>query len=407
MTLSPELKSFIREHLNDDTDRLLLAASRFPGIDVTWATRQILARRQLKDKLPYWYTLDDLIYPSRLSAEQCSSEQTALYKQALLKGNSFCDLTGGLGVDCYYFSQKARIATYVERFPEYCEAARNNFTILQAEHIRVINADAREVASSLQADTFYIDPARRSTNNKRAFALADYEPDILQLKPILLEHSGRLIIKISPMADLGETLRLLPETREIHILSSKNECKELLFLLETPVFYSQQEKVKIFAINLQPGINAPAFTFNLQEEKDSPLITTDTLNTYLYEPHTALLKSGAFKLIAVRYGLYKLHRHSHLYTSPQLIPDFPGRCFIVDETFEFSGKLLKQISRQVSKANLTVRNFPLSVAELRARSGIKEGGDVYLFATTLANEKKVLVKTHKINPDFQFNNSIL
>ncbi len=197
------------------------------------------------------------------------------------------------------------------------------------------------------------------------------------------------------MADLEETLRLLPETREIHILSVKNECKELLFLLENiPSEYSS-EKVKIYALNLPADNQIPVFAFDLQEEKNTPLQTTDSIGKYLYEPNAALLKSGAFKLIAVRYGLQKLHQHSHLYTSSGYLSDFPGRCFIVEETFGFSGKLLKQLNKQIPQANLTTRNFPLSVAELRKRSGIKEGGEIYLFATTLANNQKVIVKTRK------------
>lgn len=395
MFLPTALKSFIREHLNDDTNRLLLTASRFPEIDMPWAITQITARHQIRDKLPSWYIKEDLVFPSRLAAEQCSSEQTALYKQQLMKGRSFCDLTGGLGVDCYYFAQKASSATYIERFSDYCEMARHNFDILKARHIQVVHADVREIVGTLKADTFYIDPARRQNGNKRAFALADYEPDILQLKPILMENTSRLIIKISPMADLEETLRLLPETREIHILSVKNECKELLFILENTQPFLAAEKVKIFATDLRPDRNKTVFTFHLKEEKETPSITTESLGAYLYEPHAALLKSGAFKLIAQRYGLQKLHRHSHLYTSTVFAADFPGRCFEIEDIWEFSGKLLKQANRLIPQANLTVRNFPLSVAEIRKRSGIKEGGNLYLFATTLANEQKVLIKTHK------------
>lgn len=394
MQLSPELKSFIREHASDNIDRLLLQASRYPGIDVPFAVNQILARRQVKDKLPSWYACDDLIYPSRLSAEQCSSEPTALYKQRLLKGDSLCDLTGGLGVDCSYLARKAGSAVYIERFPEYCEAARHNFAVLQVPFVRIVNSDVYEIISSLQADTFYIDPARRSKDNKRAFALQDCEPDILQLKPILLENARRIIIKISPMADLEETLRLLPETREIHILSVKNECKELLFLLES----EPAKEVSIYAIDLPEKPETPAFVFNLREEKDAPLQLADSIGKYLYEPHAALLKSGAFKLTALRYEVQKLHRHSHLYTSSRPVTAFPGRGFVVEEVFEFSGKLLKQLNKLIPQANLTTRNFPLSVAELRKRSGIKEGGDTYLFATTLSDNRKVIVQTRKINP---------
>ena len=395
MQLTPELKSFIRTHASDDTDRLLLTASRFPGIDIPFAVDQIMARRQIKEKLPTWFANEDLIYPSRLSTEQCSSEQTALYKQQLLKGESFCDLTGGLGVDSYYFAQKASRAIFVERFPEYCQAAMHNFASLKANHIQVMNSDARDIIDSVQADTFYIDPARRSDCNKRLFALTDCEPDILQLKPILLDKAQRVIVKISPMADVEETLRLLPETVEVHILAVKNECKELLFILEDPFADTRKTALKIHVANIVNSSHRQEFIFEPEEEKEAVADTTDTVGKFLYEPHAALLKSGAFKLAALRYNLKKLHRHSHLYTADELCTDFPGRIFEVDETMEFSGKLLKDLSKSIPKANLTTRNFPLSVADLRKRSKIKDGGEVYLFATTLANEKKVIVQAHK------------
>lgn len=395
MSLSPELKAFIREHASDNTDRLLLSASRFPDLNIPLAVEQILSRRQIRDKLPDWYAREDIRYPSRLSAEQCSSGLTARYKQRLMKGETLCDLTGGLGVDSYYFSQKAREVVYIERFADYCSAARHNFSVLKAGNIRVLHADVREILRSLRADTFYIDPARRSDCNQRVYALSDCEPDLLQLKPILLEQTGRLIVKISPMADLEEILRLLPETREIHVLAVKNECKELLFILEDTGL-SCIPGVEIHAVNLRPNLSEQEFTFFLREEKEAVLQAATSVQSYLYEPHAALLKSGAFKLIAQRYHLQKLHRHSHLYTSDRYHSDFPGRCFIVDDIFHFSGKLLKQMGRQFPKANLTIRNFPLSVAELRKRAGIKEGGDLYLFATTLANEQKVIIKTHKV-----------
>lgn len=395
MGLSLQLSDFINAHAADDTDKLLLSASRYPDIDIPFAVDQILARRQIQQKLPLWHSQPGLIYPSRLSAEQCSSEQTALYKQRLLKGNTLCDLTGGLGVDTYYLSQKARQVIYIERFAGYCEAAKHNFDLLKARNIQTINADVREIADTLKADTFYIDPARRADCNKRTYALADCEPDIIRLKPLLLENSQRLIIKISPMADLDETVRLLPETREIHILSVKNECKELLFLLEKEN-HCESGKIEIHAVNLSPDAQEQEFVFRQEEEKAACLQTSQTICQYLYEPNASLLKSGAFKLAALRFGLYKLHRHSHLYTSDTPCPDFPGRVFIVDEILAFSGKLLKQINRKIPQANITTRNFPLTVAEIRKRSGIKEGGEVYLFATTLANEQKVILQVHKI-----------
>lgn len=389
------IKEFIREHLTDNTDKLLLNASRYPGIDVPYAVSQILARRQIKDKLPSWYANEELIYPSRLSTEQCSSEITASYKQQLIAGDCLCDLTGGLGIDSYYFAQKARKVIYIERFPEYCAAANSNFHTLGINNVKILNADARELLNTLNADTFYIDPARRADGNKRIFALADCEPDVIQLKPILLGRAQRLIVKISPMADIDETLRLLPETIEVHILSVKNECKELLFVLEN---HLKTPPITIHAVNYETHRNCQEFLFTPVEEKTAELHIATSVREYLYEPNAAVLKSGAFKLTALRFGMEKLHRHSHLYTSDDFCPDFPGRKFIVQDIFEFSGKLLKQLHKTIPQANITTRNFNLSVADIRKRSNIREGGDIYLLATTLSNNQQVLLCCRKANP---------
>lgn len=388
------MKNYIREHAAADTDKLLLGASRQGDIDVPFAVDQILARRQIRDKLPAWYANEDVVFPSRLSAEQCSSEQTARYKQRLLRGDCLCDLTGGLGADSFYFAEKAREVIYLERFPAYCEAARTNFAALGARNIDVRHTDAREALATLRADTFYLDPARRAGCDRRVFALADCEPDVLQLKPLLLERAERVIVKISPMADLEETRRLLPETREIHVVAVKNECKELLFVLEQPE--GTPGEPLIHAVNLLPEAETAPFVFTPAEERTAAPLLADAPGAYLYEPHAALLKSGAFKLIAQRLGTPKLHRHSHLYTSATLCPGFPGRTFRVERVLPFSGKLLRTLAADYPKANLTTRNFPLSVAEVRKRTGIKEGGDTYLFATTTADEQKILVATHKL-----------
>ncbi len=206
--LSDELREFVRQHADEDTDKLLLQAGRYPSIDIPAATIQIAARRQIREKLPEWYANSGLIFPSRLAAEQCSSEACAAYKQSLLRGENVCDLTGGLGVDSWYFSRKAASVTYIERNPDYCRAAGVNFRMLGAENIRIVEADATVLVGELSADTFYIDPARRATGNRRLFALSDCEPDILALKSLLLPRCTRLIVKTSPMADIGETLRL-------------------------------------------------------------------------------------------------------------------------------------------------------------------------------------------------------
>lgn len=393
MILTPALIDFIRRNENEDTDRLLFSASRHPDIDVPFAVGQILIRRQIRDKLPTWYANRKLIFPSRLSAEQCSSELTATYKQSLITGDTLCDLTGGLGVDSYYFSKAVKQLVYVERNQDYCQAAYSNFNELGAGNIDVRCLDAFEASSMIQADTFYIDPARRGSCNKRLYALTDCEPDILRLKSLLLEKAERVIVKISPMADISETLQLLPETEAIHILSVKNECKELLFILSS----KQSDSVLIHTTNFTSSGEKQDFSFSRDEEKQLDPVFTDEVSTYLYEPNSSILKAGAFKSVSTRFGINKLHPHSHLYHAEFLIDGFPGRTFKIEKVVDFSGKTLKQLHDIYPKANIATRNFSLSVAELRKKSGIAEGGDNYLFATTLRTGKAVIICCQKID----------
>ena len=307
-------------------------------------------------------------------------------------GESLCDLTGGLGIDTFYFSKQIKDVIYTERFPAYCDAAQHNFDIWQAHNILIQNKEAETVAQSIKVDTFYLDPARRGNGNKRMFALADCEPNVLALKPILLENAKRVILKVSPMADVMETLRLLPETKEIHIVSVKNECKELLFILENEL---QQEEPTVITVNFTTTEEKQYFQFQYSAERKQEIVFAKNIRKYLYEPNSSLLKAGAFKLLAEHFAIEKLHQHSHLYTSDSWIEDFPGRKFIVDNTFEFSGKLLKQLSRTLPQANITTRNFNLSVSELRERSKIVEGGNIYLFATTLQPKCPILIQCRK------------
>lgn len=393
MKLTPSAIQFIKEHFNSDLDRLYLSASRYPDIDIPFVVEQIAARRQIQEKLPVWYTNDQLIFPAKITAEQCSSEQTALYKQRLVSTTDrICDLTGGLGIDSYFFSQKVQQVTYIERFQLYSEAARHNFQVLGCGNIIVRTGDSTTLLDSLEETTvFYIDPARRGEGNKRVFALADCEPDLVQLLPLLWEKAFKVIAKISPMADIRQTLSLLPETTSVHILSVKNECKELLFVLEK----ENRQTPQIHCINLFPEKPDSEFIFTLEEEESAPLQTSGSLKAFLYEPNASLLKAGAFKQVSMAYNVSKLAASSHLYTSEELITAFPGRLFRVEEVLPFNGKLCKEIGKKIPKANITTRNFPLSVEELRKRTKIKDGGDIYLFATTLAGNRKVLIKCTK------------
>lgn len=392
MFISPEILDFAREHLNDDPDKLQFQQKKYPDKRVTVAVEQIRARERIRAKLPSWHANTAVFYPSGLATEQCSSEITANYKARLVAGGPLCDLTGGMGVDSYFFSRAASRVTYVEQNPLYCEAACHNFQVLGAGNIEVIHGDATRLAGTLAAETYYIDPSRRTRDNRRLFALADYEPNVLEIKERILSRGSRLIVKMSPMEDISAVASLLPETTGIHVLSVKNECKELLFVLEaTPA----NKAVSVHAVNFTSAGREQHFTFTPEEEKEAPSRLTDSVGRYLYEPNSAILKSGAFKLPATRYALGKLHRHSHLYTGDSLESDFPGRVFQVREVFDFSSKWLKQIAKTLPRANITTRNFKLSADEIRSRGKIKDGGNIYLFATTMNNGKAVVILAEK------------
>ena len=394
--MTPALMAFIQAHLSDDPDRLLLSASRYPEIDMPFVVAQITARRQIKEKLPTWYQQEQLLFPAKIAAEQCSSEQTALYKQQLVtEEDTLCDLTGGLGIDSYYFSRRVKQVYYIERFPSYCEVARANMATLGARNVVVLEGDSTQWLDQLPAiDVFYVDPARRGEGNKRMFALSDCEPDLTQLLPRLLAKAPRVIAKLSPMADLRQTLALLPTTQAIHILSVKNECKELLFVIGRE---PRESAVPIHCVHLtKQAASDECVVCSLEAEQQAASHLATTLRRYLYEPNASVLKAGAFKQVACQFPVEKLQVSSHLYTSDHYLDRFPGRRFEVDEVIPFHSKSCKQLAGQSLQANVTTRNFPLTVEALRKKCRIREGGDIYLFATTGPKEEKLLIRTHKV-----------
>ncbi len=394
--MTPALMAFIQAHLSDDPDRLLLSASRYPEIDMPFVVAQITARRQIKEKLPTWYQQEQLLFPAKIAAEQCSSEQTALYKQQLVtEEDTLCDLTGGLGIDSYYFSRRVKQVYYIERFPSYCEVARANMVTLGARNVAGLEGDSTQWLDQLPAiDVFYVDPARRGEGNKRMFALSDCEPDLTQLLPRLLAKAPRVIAKLSPMADLRQTLALLPTTQAIHILSVKNECKELLFVIGRE---PRESAVPIHCVHLtKQAASDECFVCSLEAEQQAASHLATTLRRYLYEPNASVLKAGAFKQVACQFPVEKLQVSSHLYTSDHYLDRFPGRRFEVDEVIPFHSKSCKQLAGQSLQANVTTRNFPLTVEALRKKCRIREGGDIYLFATTGPKEEKLLIRTHKV-----------
>ena len=387
--------SFIKEHLNDDIHTLLLKKNKNFPFDYTFAVEQIEIRKKIKLKLPNWYKNFRLIFPSKLSYEQASSEITAQYKQRLLHGNSVCDLTGGLGIDSFYLSQVAQRAIYVEINQDYCEAAIHNFSELEASSVQIVHDNCEHYIDSTNcfSDTYYIDPARRGNENRRLYALSDCEPDILKLKNKILTKGKRLIIKASPMLDIHASLLALGDVTQVHILSVRNECKELLFVIDKT---SSDKNTQLVCVNFSTSGKEQIYTAGFKEEKENIPVISGEVHRFLYEPNASILKAGLFKSISAQYRIGKLHINSHLYTSDEMIGYFPGRIFEITESFDFSKKNMVSVARKYPQANVSVRNFPLSTDTLRGKMRIKEGGDIYLFATTLFPDNKKLIIGKKI-----------
>lgn len=381
-------RQFIREHLNDDVPTLALKKAPV-GIDFSLALRQIEARQLLQKKVPSWSRNDDLLFPVRLSIEQCSSEATARYKAGLLQGDSFADLTGGLGIDTFFIAQQFTKADYVERQSELCELARHNYEVLGA-NIEVHNATAEEYLNHCSSvDCLYLDPARRDVYGRKLVGIGDCTPNVAELQNLLLQKARRVMIKLSPMLDISKALEELHCVSDVHVVAVNNECKELIFILERDYLGSPV----LHCANL--STSQPTLRFTFEQEHDCPLRLADEPQHYLYEPNAAVMKTGAYKWVSECFGVLKLHKNSHLYTSETLVHNFAGRIFEVEDWADYNKKVKSTLLAGVDKANLAVRNFPLSVDELRKALKITEGGEVYLFATTLRDGRKVMIKTRK------------
>lgn len=381
---------FIRDHRFGDVRKLALQSFHSPDIDLPEAFTQIAGRQYAENKIPSWFQSDAIVYPQRLALEQCSSEQTARYKAGLLPGTSFVDLTGGFGVDFAFISNRFRRAVYVEKQEALCEIASANFKTLGLTSAEVIHADAAGYLQKMPCvDTVFIDPGRRSDSGEKVFRIEDAEPDLLKIQDMLLEKSENVLVKLSPMLDISLALKQLKNAVEVHVVSLENECKELLFLLGKN--YTAIDPL-IVCVNLTKRNNQPALSFLLPEEKARQISYASEVEQYVYEPNASLLKAGFYKGLTELYPIRKFHPDSHLYTSSQFIPDFPGRIFQTKACSSFSKRALKNFLSGMDKANLAVRNFPLSVEDLRKKLKIKEGGEIYIFATTLADGKRTLIK---------------
>ena len=392
MQISSETLRFIEENALADVRSLALQAKKYPQVDMAMAVVQIAGRQIAEAKVPSWYHTEGLLYPKHLSMEQCSSEATAIYKAGLVEGDSFADLTGGFGIDCSFLSRKFKQADYVERQAELCELAKHNFPLLGLS-IGVHNEDGVEYLKQMQpVDCLFLDPARRDGHGGKTVAIADCEPDVSTLEDLLVEKAKKVMVKLSPMLDLSLALKHLKYVREVHIVSVNNECKELLLIL-------QKESASLdITIHCEHIVNASehqSFSFTQEQERTSDCPLATEVGAYLYEPNASILKAGAYRSLTQTYACNKLHASSHLYTSELFIEDFPGRRFKVEAVSGFGKKELKEFLQGMEKANLTIRNFPSSVADLRKRLKLKEGGEDYVFATTLADESKVMIKCRK------------
>jgi precorrin-6B methylase 2 len=389
---SPEEQEFIHQHLKHDPAQLMLQAKRFPHLPMQDLVLQIKARQKALQKLPTWAHHPEVVFPVMLSLEQSSSEMTAAYKSGLVQGETLADVTGGFGVDSFYFAKQFAKVTHVEQNQELQQIAQHNFQLLGAQNITSLNTSTEELLDSITSplDVIYLDPARRGQSQERVHLLQDCEPDVLHLLPTLLQKANQVLLKTAPMLDIDLALHELTGVQHIWMVAVQNEVKEVLYLITS----ARNPEPKLTAVNLKTGQSPLEITFTKQQEDRATAVYATEPLRYLYEPNTALLKGGAFKWLSQEYQVEKLHRNSHLYTSKELVQDFPGRIFEITAQPKANAKDLHKLLPD-KKANITVRNHPLTVAQLREKVKLKEGGNHYLFATTDLHNKPILLLAKK------------
>ncbi len=389
---SAKVQAFILAHENDNVFALALSEKSYPDIPIKAVVQQIKARQKAKSKLPTWHQTDGIVFPPSLSLEQCSSELTAKYKAEIVSGGILIDLTGGAGIDSYYFSKAFKSVNYVEKEASLCEFAKQNFGKLDAKNINIYHKSAADflMDNTMKADYVYLDPARRDDHNSKIFRLEDSHPNILELKRQIFEITDRILLKTAPMLDIQQALTQLENVSKVYVVAVKNDCKEVLYLLEKD-FSGEAE---ITTVNLKNREIREVFRFYKKDELEV-VVNLSMPKKYIYEPNAAILKAGAYRSIAKIFQLEKLHVNSHVYTSDILVENFPGRVFICKQTCKYDKKTIGKLLPN-KKANITVRNFPNTVREIRKKTGIKPGGDVYLFATTGMDEKPLVLVCRKI-----------
>ncbi|MEZ4797847.1 MAG: class I SAM-dependent methyltransferase [Flavobacteriaceae bacterium] len=383
-------QNFINSNLDKDVVSLLLSKVDFGDIDIKELVAQIEAKHKCKSKLPTWFNTENIYYPNKLNIEQTSSEITAQYKSTLVKGKSLIDITGGFGVDAFYFSKQFKEVIHCEIDVNLSEIAKHNFKILEADNIITVAKDGIEYLKTNDTifDCIYLDPSRRHDSKGKVFYLRDCLPDVTEHLNLLFKHSKIILIKASPMLDISIGISELKWVKEIHVVALDSEVKELLFLLEA----NFEDEISIETVNYLKD-ESQEFEFIFSEEKNSEPVYS-LPKKYLYEPNSALMKAGAFNIISKTLNVDKLHKHSHLYTS-EISIKFPGRRFKIIEVLSYSKKVIAmQFSK--SKANITTRNFPETVAQIRKKFNIVDGGELFLFFTTNLNNEKIVIVTAQL-----------
>lgn len=388
---------FIRIHADEDVRQLAFLGKKNPEVDMAYALDQIAGRQKARVKIPSWASIDGIVYPPHISMEQCSSEQTARYKARIAgNGEKIVDLTAGFGVDMAFMSAGFKQAVHVEMQPQLCVISSENYKHLGLNHVQVVCNDGVGYLHQMEhADLIFIDPARRDQHGARTYGIADCTPNVLEIIDEMLQKADRVMIKLSPMLDWQKAVSDIGRVSEVHIVSVANECKELLLEVKN----GKGEKVKVFCVN-----DDQVFSYEIGEPHPftlSPLhpLTLSPLHsfTFLYEPNASVMKAGCFQLIEQRFGVTQPDANSHLFLSEKQVDGFPGRGFVIERVSTMNKRELKEALAGIDKANVAVRNFPLSVADLRKRLKLKDGGDVYIFATTDAKKGHLVMVCRKIS----------
>ena len=405
MLINEKTWDFIRQHADDDVRKLALQGVKNAEVDLQMALQQIAGRQTARRKLPSWAEVDGIVYPPHLNMEQCSSEQTARYKAQIVNGQSvngqFVDLTGGFGVDFYWISQGFQHRSYIERNEQLCAISSQNFEQLGLD-CSICCCDAVSYLTTMpHVDLIYMDPARRNEHGGRTYGIEDCTPNVLELQPLLMEKADRVLLKLSPMLDWRKAVDDLKYVREVHIVSVDNECKELLLMLE-----QVERPLRLVCVNFSKSSEqwfetsyrgqSPCTTHTGDSPRQAIPHSSFLIPHFLYEPNASIMKAGCFDEVEERYPVRQIAPNSHLFLSSDEINDFPGRGFQILSISSMNKQELRTALKEIDRANISVRNFPLSTDQLRKKLKLKDGGDVYIFATTTADGEHRLLICRKI-----------